>query len=141
MCSSSQGATTRQTHTSSDELIAKSSTTSVARRHQNTRRGVIVVAQSAASSADQPAGSDGPLSSADQDLTVDLDYAPSLGTLREVLCVLFPVLLVALLYVSTGPLHSGSWLAAAGCALLAAATASLARTIWLEQAYKVRLQS
>ncbi|GIM17480.1 hypothetical protein Vretimale_20030 [Volvox reticuliferus] len=76
--------------------------------------------------------------SEDQDLAVDLDYTPSLGSFREVLCVLAAVLLVGLSYVATGQLHGGSWLANLISAMLAAALASLARTAWLEKAYKAR---
>ncbi|GLI69240.1 hypothetical protein VaNZ11_013815 [Volvox africanus] len=73
-----------------------------------------------------------------QDLAVDLDYTPSLGPFREVLCVLATVLLVGLSYVATGQLHGGSWLAILTSTVLAAALASLARTAWLEKAYKAR---
>ncbi|GIL51728.1 hypothetical protein Vafri_7657 [Volvox africanus] len=76
--------------------------------------------------------------SEDQDLAVDLDYTPSLGPFREVLCVLATVLLVGLFYVATGQLHGGSWIAILTSTVLAAALASLARTAWLEKAYKAR---
>ncbi|EFJ48521.1 hypothetical protein VOLCADRAFT_90829 [Volvox carteri f. nagariensis] len=111
------------------------------RRQRNARHGARLMPRPGVPFPATSVGSTSPatsVSGSEQDLTVDLDYAPSLGPLREVLCVLAPVLLVALLYVATGHLHYGLWPANLASIVLAAALASLARSVWLEKAYKAR---
>ncbi|KAG2437581.1 hypothetical protein HYH02_011221 [Chlamydomonas schloesseri] len=82
--------------------------------------------------------SSGAQAAEEQDLSIDLDYVPVLGPVREALCVLVPAMLALALYSYTGRWHGGTWAARVTGFLAAAACASLLRTSLLEREYKAR---
>lgn len=106
------------------------------RRASPRQAGTRPAASSASAAASTPfsdASSNG-----DQDLSLTLDYQPTLTLLQEGLCVAAAALLSLGLFALLGRWHGGGWLARAAGVVLAAVGAQLLRTLWMEGAYKVR---
>ncbi|KXZ46407.1 hypothetical protein GPECTOR_44g81 [Gonium pectorale] len=105
-------------------------------RHGRRKTAVPVAAAAAGAFAPAPPSPSTP--GTEEDLAVDLDYVPSLGPLRELICVMGPVMLVLAAYVATGRWHGNSLVAKLASVVAAASCVSLLRSSWTEKEYKAR---